>query len=77
MQFDILSYVALVYHIIIIEWSITIEGVDSDASVERTSLTLFNHRRHHSSEVPCVFYTLKVFNDFSWAVYVGNKMVCV
>ena len=61
----------------VIEWSITIEGVDSDASVERTSLTLFNHRRHPSSEVPCVFYALKVFNDFSWAVYVGNKMVCV
>ena len=43
----------------------------------RTSLTLFNLRRHPSSKVPHVFYALKVFNDFSWAVYVGNKMVCV
>ena len=55
-------------------WSVTIDGGDS--GVERTSLTLFNLRQHRSSEVPRVFYALKVFNDFSWAVYVGNKMVC-
>lgn len=66
-----LWHVVLVYHA---GWSVTIDGGDS--GVERTSLTLFNLRRHHSSEVPSVFYTLKVFNDFSWTVYVGDNMVC-
>ena len=55
-------------------WSVVIDG--DDGGVERTSLTLFNLRRHRSSEVPRVFYSLKVFNDFSVAVYVGDKMVC-
>ena len=64
-------HVALVHHT---GWSVIIDGDDS--GVERTSLTLFNLRRHRSSEVPCVFYSLKVFNDFSVTVYVGDKMVC-
>ena len=55
-------------------WSATIDK--GHTGVEHTSLTLFNLRRHSSSEVPHVFYVLKVFADFSWAVYVGNRMVC-
>lgn len=52
----------------------TVDGGDS--GVERTSLTLFNLRRHLTSEVPHVFYALKVFGDFSWALYVSKKTVC-
>ena len=44
--------------------------------MERTSFTLFNLRGHPSSEVPHVFFVLKVFDDFSWTVYIGSKMVC-
>ena len=55
-------------------WSATVDK--GHTGVERTSLILFNLRRPSSSEVPHVFYVLKVFADFSWAVYVGNRMVC-
>ena len=48
-------------------WSATVD--EGHTGVELTSLTLFNLRRHSSSEVPSVFYVLKVFADFSWAVY--------
>ena len=71
MAFCTSVHVVLVHHT---GWSVTID--EGDSGVERISLTLFNLRRHRSSEVPHVFYALKVFNDFSWAVYVVDKMVC-
>ena len=58
----IFLHAGLVHHT---GWSVIIDG---DDSVARTSLTLFILRRHRFSEVPHVFYTLKVFSDFSMAV---------
>ena len=44
---------------------------------ELSSLTLFNHRRLPSSEVSRVFFVIKVFYDFSWAMYISEKKVHV
>ena len=54
-------------------WSVKIDRLN--CPTERSSLTLFNHRCLPSSEVPRVFYVVKVFSDFSWAMYISEKKV--
>ena len=68
----LIQYINIAYNCV--EWSVRTD--ESECNPERRSVTIFNHRRHPSSEVPHVFFTIKVFFDFSWAIYIGEKKVC-